>query len=317
MKKSLLFFILFLFTVTLTYSQVKIGDNPDLIRGSSILELESTNKVLVITRMTSTQMNAVNTPHQGALVYNTDDNCVFMFDGTGWKSLCKSSQGIKVIRQSTPPNSDNNLGDFWINDSKNDATSIWNGNNWVSLDNNPTRGNGAPNTTTAPNPSAGDVYVNITTGEIYAYDGTTWVKSGGSTKANNGLLVTADNTVQLGGTLIQPTVISTNASNTLTIEGLQEGDIENDDIVSINKTNGELRKISATNLFREVVKKITASDGDDEFDTPLPITDFRKVNLYRNGVRIDFEQVDADTVRITDPEAVCFQGDQIRIVQFY
>lgn len=314
MKRSFLFFITLFACTNLTIAQVKIGESPNQIRSSSILELESTDKVLVITRMTATQMNAVANPYAGALVYNTDENCVFMFNGT-WTSLCNSSNGIKITTQAIPP-SNNNIGDFWINDTKNNATSIWNGSNWIPLDSNPTRGNGTPNATTAPSPSSGDVYVDSTTGKIYAYDGTTWVESGTNVNANNGLLVSADNTVQLGGALIQPTVITTNASNTLTIEGLQEGDVDEDDIVTINKTNGELRRISTTNLFRERVDKLVAVDNQLTFNSGFTLFSTDKVNVYRNGVRIDFT-IDSNTQITLEPEARCYAGDEIRIVQFY
>lgn len=315
MKRSLLFFITFFACTTLALAQVKIGENPNQIRSSSILELESTDKVLVITRMTTVQMNAVAYPYAGALVYNTDENCVFMFNGT-WTSLCNSSSGIKVTTQAIPP-SNNTIGDFWINDAKNNTTSIWNGSNWIPLDNTPIRGNGTPNATTAPSPTSGDVYVDSTTGKIYAYDGTTWVESGTNVNANNGLLVSVDNTVQLGGALIQPTVITTNASNTLTIEGLQEGDVNEDDIVTINKTNGELRRISTTNLFREKVDKLIATANNQlEFDTGFTLYSTDKVNVYRNGVRIDFT-INSNTKITLESEAKCYIGDEIRIVQFY
>ena len=59
---------------------------------------------------------------------------------------------------------------------------------------------------------------------------------------------------------------------------------------------------------------ITAVDGQLLFTTPLPITDIRKIDVYRNGVRISFTQIDATTIQI-DKEATCYLGDEIRIVQ--
>ena len=204
-------YLIFLLFINLSlFSQVKIGDNPSSIHSNSILELESSDKALVISRMSGAQMNAI-TPLRGALIFNTDDNCVFMYDGTSWRNLCDTGAGINVTTASTAPTS-NSLGDFWINDSLNNATSIWDGTNWVSIDNNPRRGNGVPNITTAPNPIAGDVYVDNATGTIYAYDGTTWVSSNTIPSANNGLLIDASNTIQLGGVLIKPTTIQTDAT---------------------------------------------------------------------------------------------------------
>jgi len=306
--------LFFIILNTSLYSQVKIGDNPSAIHSNSILELESTDKALVISRMSGAQMSAI-IPLRGALVFNTDQNCVFMYDGTSWRSLCNTGAGINVTTSSTAPTS-NNLGDFWINDSQNNTTNIWDGTNWISIDNNPRRGNGIPNTTTAPNAIAGDVYVDTTTGIIYAYDGIGWVSSNSTPSANNGLLIDASNTIQLGGVLIKPTTIQTDVTNTLAITGLENGDITLDDIVTVNTTTGQLRKISSSNLFREEVAEIIATNGQLQFTPPLVITDSRKVNIYRNGVRVDFTVVNTTTIEI-EPEAICYAGDQIRIVQFY
>lgn len=86
MEKRLLFSLVLFCAIIPTFSQVKVGENPSSIHSSSILELESSDKVLVISRMTDTQMNAIQ-PLRGALVFNTDQNCVFMYDGTSWISL--------------------------------------------------------------------------------------------------------------------------------------------------------------------------------------------------------------------------------------
>ena len=59
---------------------------------------------------------------------------------------------------------------------------------------------------------------------------------------------------------------------------------------------------------------ITAVDVQLLFTTPLPITDIRKIDVYRNGARISFTQIDATTIQI-DKEATCYLGDEIRIVQ--
>ncbi|MEP3208511.1 MAG: hypothetical protein ABJN95_04930 [Maribacter sp.] len=67
-------------------AQVKIGDNPQNIDPSSVLELESTDKVLVITRVSTAQMNAI-VPSQGALCFNTDLQSVHYYDGTQWVNI--------------------------------------------------------------------------------------------------------------------------------------------------------------------------------------------------------------------------------------
>ncbi|HET8735991.1 MAG TPA: hypothetical protein VFM69_05310, partial [Pricia sp.] len=75
-----------------TSAQVKIGDNPQTIDPASVLELESSERVLVITRVDSLQMAAI-TPSRGALVYNTSADCIFYYDGTAWNNLCEGGGG--------------------------------------------------------------------------------------------------------------------------------------------------------------------------------------------------------------------------------
>ncbi len=79
--------IVVLFTFTMAFGQVKIGDDINTIDAASIMELESASKVFVVTRVNTSQMNAI-TPLNGGLVYNTDDNCLFQFNNGSWSSLC-------------------------------------------------------------------------------------------------------------------------------------------------------------------------------------------------------------------------------------
>ncbi|MCJ7465409.1 MAG: hypothetical protein MUO53_01780, partial [Maribacter sp.] len=78
-----------LFAGVALHGQIKIGDNPQNLDPSSVLELESSNRVLVITRVTTAEMDAI-TPIRGALAYNIDTNCIHFYDGTQWLNLCDS-----------------------------------------------------------------------------------------------------------------------------------------------------------------------------------------------------------------------------------
>jgi len=80
---------LLLFCGFFSYSQIKIGDNPQNIDPSSILELESTSRAFVINRVTTAQMNAI-VPIEGAMVYNTDIQCLHYYDGENWLNLCEA-----------------------------------------------------------------------------------------------------------------------------------------------------------------------------------------------------------------------------------
>ncbi|NNF19451.1 MAG: hypothetical protein HKN61_06705, partial [Flavobacteriaceae bacterium] len=80
--------VLFVLGCMLTGSaQIKIGENPQNIHPASVLELESNNRALVITRVNTQEMNAI-VPLQGAMVYNNDTQCIHFYDGNGWLNLC-------------------------------------------------------------------------------------------------------------------------------------------------------------------------------------------------------------------------------------
>lgn len=92
MSKYLYIIILFTYLCSnVVYGQIKIGDNPQIIEESSLLELESTSKVLIITRMSDAEMQLLQ-PLRGAIVFNTDEDCVFFYDGTNWSNLCNEGE---------------------------------------------------------------------------------------------------------------------------------------------------------------------------------------------------------------------------------
>ncbi|MBE7687617.1 hypothetical protein LNI94_06045 [Tenacibaculum finnmarkense genomovar ulcerans] len=465
--------ILVLLTNITLFAQVKIGDNPSDINPTSILELESTDKVFVLTRMDNAVMQSLllnpdlnKRPLQGALVYNTTDKCVFMYNGAAWVSLCNlATSSIKVTPAPTAPTADNNLGDFWINTTTNQTslfdgtnwvllnsttntgssvkittdptaptnpnngdfwvtnnetkiwdattstwvllnsttntgssvnittdptapanpnngdfwvtnnetkiwdattstwvllnpttnttstveitkqpaapanpnkgdfwintttnqTNIYNGTAWVLLNENPKKGTGVPTNITAPNSVAGDIYVDTATGTIYAHNGTAWVTQTSTTVtaaviASNGLTIdTTDptkNNIQLGGTLTKPTTITTDATNTLTIEGLEDGNATTDKVVTVD-ASGLLRKVTLANiaLQQEETVLTAATLNQVEFLVTLKTED--KINVYRNGVRVGFTVNAAKTGITLEPDAKCYTGDQIRIVQIY
>ena len=95
MRTAYLILIMILATVYSVEAQVKIGDNPQNIDPNSVLELESSSRVLVISRMGDAQMNSLN-PLRGAMVYNTDTQCVHYYDGTQWVNLCSEQNTTNV-----------------------------------------------------------------------------------------------------------------------------------------------------------------------------------------------------------------------------
>lgn len=290
-------------------AQVKIGDNLQTIDGASLLELESTSKTLVLTRVTQTQMNAI-TPLHGALVYNTDANCVFVYDGVVWENLCNA--GISVTTSVMAP-AGNQIGDMWI-DANSDMVSIWNGTAFVPMSSNPKSGNGSPITVTNDNP--GDIYVDRITGDLFTFDGTQWIIQGNGILATNGLTETSTNNIELGGTLTKPTLIETDNTHTLAITGLSVDTDPSDMLVTVDGATGILGSTPKSSLVHRQESITVASNGQNQFVTPMVITDAGKIDVYRNGVKIGFTIVNGNTIEL-DANATCFQNDEVRIVQIF
>lgn len=133
--------------------------------------------------------------------------------------------------------------------------------------------------------------------------------------ANNGLTGTNGN-LQLGGSIIKPTTLSTTATNTLSITGLQAGDITTDDLLTTTPGTGIVRKISSdmlgTNVFQLIA--IVSANGQKQFATPHKITDIKKIQVFRNGINVEFTQVD-DTHIELENQAACYAEDEVKIIQ--
>ena len=88
-KSSTLIAFLFLLLSHSAFAQnqnVGIGTtNPD---ASSLLELKSTNKGVLVPRLTTAQRLAIVNPANSLLVYDTTLGCFYYYNGTTWVALC-------------------------------------------------------------------------------------------------------------------------------------------------------------------------------------------------------------------------------------
>ncbi|MEO1626888.1 MAG: hypothetical protein AAFV25_17170 [Bacteroidota bacterium] len=64
------------------------GSQPD---SSAMLDVSSIDKGVLIPRMTSSQRNNINNPATGLMVYDTDQNSFWYFDGTAWGPMDEQS----------------------------------------------------------------------------------------------------------------------------------------------------------------------------------------------------------------------------------
>jgi len=92
-KVSFLITVTMFFAGTIFAQGVGIKSDASATDNSAMLEIKSTNKGILIPRMTATQRTAINSPAYGLMVYQTDAPAGFYFyDGTSWKLVGKSGQ---------------------------------------------------------------------------------------------------------------------------------------------------------------------------------------------------------------------------------
>ena len=96
MKAQKHFFIpLLLLSSVLTFSQIGIGTKN--INSTSILDLSSTSKGVLIPRMTTNQRNAIGSPAAGLLIYKLDEATFNTYNGTIWKDFTTGYQSITKV----------------------------------------------------------------------------------------------------------------------------------------------------------------------------------------------------------------------------
>lgn len=89
--------IILLFSQTLLAQGVAINEdnsNPD---PTAILDVKSTNKGMLVPRMSSTQRTAITTPAIGLLVFDLTSNGFWYFDGTVWVEINSGSASNQTL----------------------------------------------------------------------------------------------------------------------------------------------------------------------------------------------------------------------------
>ena len=210
---------------TAVFAQFKVGDNQGIINPSAALEVESTTKGILIPRMTTAQIGLIASPANGLMVYSTTDDCVYVYRGAlGWKSTCNANDlGMWGLLGNT-----GNLATHFLGTT--DAKPlILKTNNVEAMRIDPTGkigigGVAAPlylidvNSTADPIRLAG-ILSGAASDSVMTINAAGVVKKrsvasilAGALSANNGLNV-SNNTVKLGGTLLQNTTIDQSTFN--------------------------------------------------------------------------------------------------------
>ena len=89
-------------------AQNNVGIGTSMPDSSALLDLNSTNKGVLVPRMSTIQRSSLPSPANGLLVYDNDTKGFWYFNGVDWKNLAGSSTGISfpfdttVNSQTTP-----------------------------------------------------------------------------------------------------------------------------------------------------------------------------------------------------------------------
>ncbi len=74
-----------------------IGVNSNSVPSSALLEVKSTTQGFLPPVMTETEMNSIVAPVAGLTIYNTTTECLYSYNGSYWKSMCKPPQDTIIF----------------------------------------------------------------------------------------------------------------------------------------------------------------------------------------------------------------------------
>ena len=99
MNRLRLFVVLIFAVINALNAQVGIGTSTP--HASAILELKSTVKGLLPPRLTTTERNAISTPSNGLLIYNTNESRLNVYSSNAWQAIPHSTTGAAGITLGT------------------------------------------------------------------------------------------------------------------------------------------------------------------------------------------------------------------------
>lgn len=86
-------FVLILIGIQKVHAQSNVGIGTVLPNATAILDITSSSKGLLVPRMTTVQRNAIISPAQGLLVYDTDTNSFWYYNASAWTNLAAALAG--------------------------------------------------------------------------------------------------------------------------------------------------------------------------------------------------------------------------------
>lgn len=107
MKKYFIYILLYLLPIAI-YAQVKIGGAATNPHASSILELDGgTSRGFLLPRMSTVSMNAIVSPAEGLMIYNTTDFAVYIRTNNAWIKVGTGNGGGFTLPYSGSVNAPN------------------------------------------------------------------------------------------------------------------------------------------------------------------------------------------------------------------
>lgn len=95
MKKHLL--TLVFLTILFGTNAQNVGIGTTTPNASALLDLNSTSRGLLLPRLNNTQMFGIQSPASGLVVFNTNYNELYHYNGTSWHSIINSSYWIRPL----------------------------------------------------------------------------------------------------------------------------------------------------------------------------------------------------------------------------
>ncbi|MCF8331581.1 MAG: fibrobacter succinogenes major paralogous domain-containing protein [Bacteroidales bacterium] len=87
MKHTLLYLLILMLSVHALHAQVSINDDGSSPDSSAILDVNNTDKGMLIPRMTTTQRDAISSPAVYLMIYNTDASCMQIYVDSQWNNI--------------------------------------------------------------------------------------------------------------------------------------------------------------------------------------------------------------------------------------
>src|ERR1700712_5541543 len=93
MKRIFTLSIIFLLFRVAGFAQIGINGDGSAPDSSSMLDIRSTTKGILVPRMTSTQRAAIKSPARGLLVYDSTTTSFWFHNGVVWNELTAGASG--------------------------------------------------------------------------------------------------------------------------------------------------------------------------------------------------------------------------------